>query len=181
MSIFDFCTIPPSVVETLLVPYPTQKIAAAVRDVESEGAKLGSVVIQAALIGAGAGAVGRVGISAARFSGRFEDLAQDYVDFYNMARENPRETLTEFTKFLGDSLLLASPFYGMQGVLFGPLMLMNGADSFDAFRCGMSLATFAVYPGPCDLPVPEVEVTQEDVKDLAVEAAKLAVPILGIL
>jgi hypothetical protein len=118
------------------------------------------------------------------FQSSFDNLIQDYVDFYHMVKENPVETMTDFAKFLGHSFTGAFSSYGAEVLFMGPLMMaIPGSGLFDTVRCSVTLGTFAVYPSDsgCDLPSPQLDITTEDLKDGAIEAVKVIVPGLGFI
>jgi hypothetical protein len=190
---FDFCTLPQSVVETVLQTLPSQQ-----KKVEEVAKKTAETIVE---LGINIATMGALKIatkavaqsSSQKLMGSFQDLAQDYADFFQMLKDNPTETLVEFGKFLKDSYLgdvstidentvwKGMTLFLAPGLL--PLVPLGPALYFnDDWRCAASLATFAVFPdASCEPSVPSFDVSKEDVKDFLIDAATVAVPILGLL
>lgn len=189
MSIFDFCTLPQNVVETLLQSYPPEsqkKTNAVVQETAKNMALLGAELALSSVMMAGVAKLGTRAIASKVFQSSFNNLVQDYVDFYDMVKESPVETLKDFGKFLvdhyGGSLIPG----GAETLFMSPLLMLLpglGSNFFDPLQCGFTLGTFAVYPSDsgCEFPTPKLDITTEDVKDVAIEAAKVIIPGLGFI
>jgi len=198
MTFPNFCTLPESVVETLLVPYPKivqKKAEKALKETFKAVAKVGAEVALSSVLMLGAKGIAQAVQAPKALHPSFGGLIQDYVDFYHMLKENPKDTLIEFGKFLKDSFgneasqiddksLIDgfSLYLGISPLL--PFSLLGPALYFsDSWMCSGALATFSVFPEApaCQDSLPSVDISKEDMKDFLIDAAEVAVPILGIL
>jgi hypothetical protein len=198
MTFPNFCTLPESLVETLLVPYPRvlqKKAEKELKETFKAVAKVGVEVALSSAVMLGVKGIAQAVQAPKALHPSFEGLIQDYVDFYHMLKENPEDTLIEFGKFLKDSFeknvsqiddnSLIDGFSLYLGVspllplgLLGPALYLS-----DSWMCNGVLDTFSVFPEApgCQDSLPSVDISKEDVKDFLIDAAELAVPILGLL